>query len=207
MKKLALKGLLVMCLSVAALSWQAGMSRAVAAPSQGVSTAGLIIKPPATSSATTTPDACAGAINACTLAMLKMINADRAQNGLAPLILKTGQTLGKGACIGSLGHSRAMARSGAIWHINPKYPRASFPNSVCMHFKHAAENVGESASGDAHNDLMELDSLMMSEPHTPSVCALGINHACNILGRQFRHVGIGIYYVNGAMWLTEDFTN
>jgi hypothetical protein len=57
-------------------------------------------------------------------------------------------------------------------------------------------------------DLQQLDSLMMSEPHSPTYCATAVNHACNILNASFHQAGIGIYGdSSGRTWLTEDFTN
>jgi hypothetical protein len=100
-----------------------------------------------------------------------------------------------------------MARSGFIWHINPHYPRASFPNNICVRYTSVGENVGVASTGAVLQDLRTLDQEMMSEPHTRSICAATVNHACNILTPGFRHVGIGIYEAQAYTWLTEDFTN
>ena len=117
---------------------------------------------------------------------LKFLNLQRNRNGLSRLSLKPVQSVGTSSCVGSYGHSRAMAKSGAIWHVNAQFPKASFPNSICVHFMHAGENVGESASGNVTGDLLVLANLMMSEPHTKSDCASTVNHACNILNPAFR---------------------
>lgn len=159
------------------------------------------------SGTTTTPNACNTVVSGCTTRILGIMNADRSRYGLPKLVLTTAQSTGSTKCVGSYGHSVAMARSSAIWHINARYPRASFPTSICVPFLHAGENVGESASGNAKGDLKVLDNLMMSEPHSRSDCATTVNHACNILNPLFHKVGIGVYYINGATWLTEDFTN
>jgi uncharacterized protein YkwD len=190
-----------------AMAGPIGVSNVWASSVHGNSSSGTIIPVQTGSGATTTPNACSGAISECTTAMLKILNADRTQYGLPKLTLKPSQSVGKASCVGSYGHSLAMAKSGAIWHINAKFPRASFPNSICVHFMHAGENVGESASGNADGDMKTLDSMMMAEPHSKSACASTVNHACNILNPQFHQVGIGVYYANGAAWLTEDFTN
>lgn len=191
----------------AAMAWQFGASNVSAAPAHGGATNSAIINVTVGSGTTTTPNACVGALNECSRAMLKLINLERSQNGLPKVSLKPVQSVGTSACVGSYGHSQAMARSGAIWHVNAQFPRASFPNSICVHFMHAGENVGESASGNVTGDLQALSNLMMSEPHSKSDCTSTTNHACNILNPAFRHVGIGVYYSNGATWLTEDFTN
>jgi hypothetical protein len=98
-----------------------------------------------------------------------------------------------------------MASSGTIWHINSRYPRASFPNNICVRHGWIGENVGEAQSGNALQDLAELHHAMMSEPHSASVCAGTVNHACNILDPRFHELGIGLYMVGGVTWLTEDF--
>jgi hypothetical protein len=100
-----------------------------------------------------------------------------------------------------------MARSASVWHADSRYPRASFPNNVCVRFTTAGENVGESSSGVEGQDLEILNAMIMKEPHSASVCAVTINHACNVVNPAFHRVGIGIYYSAGSTWLTEDFTN
>jgi uncharacterized protein YkwD len=206
-RSLTRKGLLGIGLLASAMAWPVGTSNAWAAPTHGDTSSGTIIPVQPGSGATTTPNACSGALSECTTAMLKIINHDRTQSGLPKLTLKSAQSVGKASCVGSYGHSQAMARSGALWHANAQFPRASFPNSICVHFMHAGENVGESSSGNAPSDLKTLDTLMMGEPHDKNLCASTVNHACNILNPAFHQVGIGVYYSNGATWLTEDFTN
>ena len=98
-----------------------------------------------------------------------------------------------------------MARSGQIWHINSRFPHASFPHNVCLSGAVLAENVGVDATGNVTSDLTGLTNLMMSEPHSKIFCAHNDDHACNILDPQLHSVGIGIYFKNGSTWLTEDF--
>lgn len=208
MRGLTRKSLVGISLLAGALAWPVvGASNAAAAPVNGDASSGTIIQVTAGSGDSSTPNACSGALNECTVAMLKIVNRDRHQNGLSKLTLKPSQSVGVASCVGSYGHSQAMAKSGAIWHVNAQFPKASFPNSVCVRFMHAGENVGESASGNATLDLKTLDTMMMGEPHSKSECASTVNHACNILNPAFHHVGIGVYYAKGATWLTEDFTN
>jgi uncharacterized protein YkwD len=140
-------------------------------------------------------------------AILGILNDERAQNGLKPLTLKNKQSLGTATCVGSLGHSLAMIATGSIWHTNSSQPSASFPSDICVHYWTAGENVGTWNTGDETKDLININDLMMSEPHDSSTCASVVNHACNILTADFHHVGIGIVYTNGATWLTENFTN
>lgn len=207
MRGLTRKSVMGIGILTAAAAWPLAVPHVTAAPASGNATSGTVIKVAQGTGTTTTPDACAGALNACASATLKLINEQRTQHGLPRVALKPVQSVGTGSCVGSYGHSEAMARSGAIWHVNPQFPRASFPKSICVRFMHAGENVGESASGNVTGDLQALSDLMMSEPHTRADCASTVNHACNILNPAFHHVGIGVYYSNGATWLTEDFTN
>lgn len=190
-----------------AMVFPVGVSSGLAARAHGNTSSGTSVTVQSGSGATTTPNACSGALNRCATMMLKLINQDRVVHGLLRVALKPVQSAGTASCVGSYGHSQAMAKSGAIWHTNAQFPRASFPHSICVPFMHAGENVGQSAMGNVNGDLQALDTLMMSEPHSASVCATTVNHACNILNPAFRHVGIGIYYADGATWLTEDFTN
>lgn len=157
---------------------------------------------------------CPGSQSGCMQALLNIINQHRARFNIAPLTLNMTQSNGTGSCMGSYGHSVAMANSGSIWHVAPgdnqTHPTnpASFPNEICIPYSIAGENVGMSSSGNELNDLQTIDSMMMSEnPNTPSTCGNTVNHACNILNANYHQIGIGIYYVNNATWVTEDFTN
>jgi hypothetical protein len=148
--------------------------------------------------------ACPTTQDACIQAVLNMINTARQQNSVAPVTLSSIQTTGTGTCVGSIGHSKAMQQSGSIWHTNPSYPQASFPTNVCIAYGTAGENVGMAQFGNEMNDLQWMHDQMMAENHT--TCSTDWNHACNILYSTFTTVGIGIYNINGATWLTEDFT-
>jgi hypothetical protein len=140
--------------------------------------------------------------------MLEILNRDRVVHHVAPLRLNRTQTFGAGRCLGSLGHSRAMARTGQIWHINHSFPRASFPNNICGSYATYGQNVGSESATVAPAALRDLDNLMMAEPHSRKFCSSShFNHACNILDPSFHTVGIGVYLTNGSIWLTEDFTS
>jgi uncharacterized protein YkwD len=145
--------------------------------------------------------------SSCGKLMLSILNHTRSQYRLSPLQLKRAQTNGKQGCAGSLGHSTAMAQTGAIWHTNTRYPKASFPNNICVRYTSAGENVGESSNGNLAQALQAMQGMMMSEPHSRSLCSSTVNHACNILSAGFRYVGIGIYVAKGTTWLTEDFVS
>lgn len=167
---------------------------------------GAGIQPPGQDPASGAP-VCTAWSATCSRAMLTILNHDRAAYNLSGLRLKERQSKGTGSCAGAYGHSTAMARTGTIWHSNSKYPHASFPRSICVPFRTAGENVGEDASGNLLDDLRELDTLMMKEPHSAATCGTTVNHACNILNPAFHYVGIGVYSADGTTWLTEDFTN
>jgi len=140
--------------------------------------------------------------------MLNLMNSDRANFAqqynitILPLALSPGQSSGIGSCVGSYGHSTAMAKSGSIWHENPDYPDASFPNNICVAWNYVGENVGEWSTGNELTDLTNLEQAMYSEPKAPGCIG---NHACNIVSTQFTRVGIGIFVSGGTTWLTEDF--
>jgi len=144
-----------------------------------------------------------GTQTACMQAVVNMINNDRAQNGVSSKLTLNGtQSYGTGSCVGSIGHSTAMAQSGSIWHEDSSYPAASFPNDICVRFSTAGENVG-AFPGNELQALQSMNDEMMSEPHSPNCTG---NHACNILSPNYTSVGIGIVVQGGQTWLTEDFT-
>jgi uncharacterized protein YkwD len=136
--------------------------------------------------------------------MLDILNATRAQYGVSPLTLNTTQSAGTATCPGAYGHSQAMAQSGQIWHQNANYPKASFPADICVSSSTAGENVGQYSSSSELNNLQQMNTMMMNEPHDAVTCR-SVNHACNILDSAFRQVGIGIYQTGQTTWLTEDF--
>src|SRR5579884_3933720 len=167
--------------------------------------------PTSTAVPTSTPiPNCPADQTACLQQMVNILNQDRAayaaQYGvsLQPLSLNTVQSNGTGSCVGSIGHSIAMQQSGSIWHQNANYPAASWPNNVCVYWRSAGENVGMTSGGELQAMQM-LDQQMMGEQHDPAFCSQYNDHACNIVSSKYASVGIGLDYVNGALWLTEDF--
>lgn len=155
----------------------------------------------------TTYSSCGGTLQACDARVVRILNVDRAAHRLPPLRLSRIQSQGTSACVGSLGHSVAMARSGNIWHVNSHHALASFPKSICGPYHLAGENVGEASGSSLLDNVTLLDGMMMSEPHSAHTCKVTVNHACNILSQAYTHVGIGLYVdAAGTTWLTEDFT-
>jgi hypothetical protein len=167
--------------------------------------------PSPTPTSTSAPQ-CPGSQDGCIQAALDMINATRSQYGLSPYSLNLTQSNGvSGRCVGSVGHSIAMANSGAIWHVapgdDPSAPQnpASFWNDVCVSASYKGENVGQMGSGNELSDIQWIHNTMMAEQHDTAYCQVYDNHACNILSSTFHQVGIGLYYVNGTTWFTTDF--
>lgn len=145
----------------------------------------------------------------CSTTMLSILNHQRSRHHLPLLHLSVLQSFGNHHCSRSFGHTVAMARSGDIWHINPSFPRASFPKDICGTHALYGENAGWQVGYSIASDLRRLEAMMMAEPHSRRQCATAsaFSHACNILNPAFRRVGIGIYQADGATWLTEDFTS
>lgn len=138
-------------------------------------------------------------------AVLNMLNQIRGQYGARALTINMTQSNGTSSCAGSLGHSKAMAESGKVWHSNPSYPGASFPNDLCSG-PDGSENVGYWDTGNELTDLQDMTDGMMTEAHDTATCHQYIDHACSIINPYETTVGIGIVQQGGYTWLTEDFT-
>ena len=87
-------------------------------------------------------------------------------------------------------HSVHMQQVGQISHDQ-------FPQDICISWSAAGENVGE-AAGSENQGIQNLHQQMMNEGPSGG-------HYQNIMSGQFAIIGIGLYYVNGVLWLTEDF--
>jgi uncharacterized protein YkwD len=122
--------------------------------------------------------------------LLGLINASRASAGLRPYTFSSAQSSGNANCVGSYGHSVHMQQVGYISHDQ-------FPQDICIPWSAAGENVGE-ASGTESQVIQTLHRQMMNEGPSGG-------HYQNIMSTQFTTIGIGLYYVNGVLWLTEDF--
>jgi uncharacterized protein YkwD len=122
--------------------------------------------------------------------LLTLINNSRAKLGLPPYTFSLVQSHGTSTCVGSYGHSVHMEQEGYLSHDQ-------FPADICIPFFAAGENVGY-ATGPEAQAIQYLHNLMMSE-------GPGGGHYDNIMNPYYTTVGLGLYYVNGALWLTEDF--
>jgi uncharacterized protein YkwD len=133
----------------------------------------------------------------------------RQKAGLSLLTLNLDESIGTGACVGSFGHSLAMEKSNRIWHTDPWYPKASFPQDICTPSARpgASENVGVVRTLDPTEGIKTIFEQQMSDPHTAAACRgePSENHACHILGPEYHQVGLGIYFDGNAVWLTESF--
>src|SRR6185312_12907801 len=61
------------------------------------------------------------------------------------------------------------------------------------------ENIGTASGYGLDGGINANDNDMMAEPLQPG------NHRWNIMNAKFTQVGIGIIYINGQEWMTEDF--
>jgi uncharacterized protein YkwD len=122
--------------------------------------------------------------------LLDLINASRAGSGLSPLTFSAEQSSGNANCVGSYGHSVHMQQVGAISHDQ-------FPQDICIPWSAAGENVGYS-SGSEGQAIQILHQQMMNEGPAGG-------HYQNIMSTKFTTIGIGLYYIKGVLWLTEDF--
>ena len=122
--------------------------------------------------------------------LLDLINGSRAGAGLSPLTFSAAQSSGDANCVGSYGHSVHMQQVRQISHDQ-------FPQDICIPWSAAGENVGES-SGTESLAIQSLHRQMMNEGPTGG-------HYQNIMSSKFTTIGIGLYYINGVLWLTEDF--
>jgi uncharacterized protein YkwD len=122
--------------------------------------------------------------------LLDLINASRAGSGLRPLTFSPAQSSGNANCVGSYGHSVHMQQVGRISHDQ-------FPQDICIPWSAAGENVGAS-SGSESQAIQILHRQMMNEGPAGG-------HYQNTMSTRFTIIGIGLYYINGVLWLTEDF--
>jgi uncharacterized protein YkwD len=77
-------------------------------------------------------------------------------------------------------HTRAMAARHRLYHSSMKVPGRH---------RGAAENVAYGGS------VAQIQSMLMASP----------GHRANILNRAYNHVGIGVRYSGGVLWVTQVF--
>jgi uncharacterized protein YkwD len=109
-----------------------------------------------------------------------LVNAERAQQGLAPLAVRADVT-----DIASR-WSDTMAGAGTLSHDDAYFTKAS-------HDRLDAVVLGENVA--RAGDIDQAHRALMASEH----------HRANILDARFTAVGFGATYVNGTWWLTEDF--
>ncbi len=156
--------------------------------------------PPAPPVVDPVSSACAHTGSDCQTALLMLINADRQAHHQAPLLLDLTQTLGIARtpghrrCVGARGHTRAMAKSGRIWHTNKHYPHASYPHDICQRSRYSAENV-DAASGN------EWAAVQTIEQHSMQAR----KQRGRLLSPQFTHIGLDLERRGLRVFVTEDF--
>lgn len=213
---LALAGTVVVLVAVIALG-TLGLARAFgtgqpqptprAQGGQGA-LAGLVAQ---ASSATPTPSAtavrptptAATTGNGCTITstdvaaeqfLLGLLNKHRAAAGVGPLKLNTK------LAVASRQHSCDMYQHQKMTHMSSD---GTAPlqrlKATGVSFVYWAENIGIARGLGVDGGITQIDDGMMAEPLTP------YEHHWNIIHAAFTQVGLGIIYINGQVWLTEDF--
>lgn len=156
--------------------------------------------PPAPPTADPVTSACAHTGSDCQTALLMLINGDRQAHHRAPLLLDMTQTLGTARtvghrrCVGTRGHTRAMAKSGHIWHRKKRYPHASYPHNICQRGRYSAENV-DVASG---NEWVAVQTI---EHHSMRAR----KQRDRLLSSHFTHIGLDLERRGPRVFVTEDF--
>lgn len=153
--------------------------------------------------ATSKPATSTSTSNGCTItstdasgvqSLLVLLNQHRAAAGVAPL--KLNATLS----MASQQHSCDMFRHQLISHTGSD---GSSPlqriQSTGVSLTTWGENIGTASGLGLAGDINQIDSAMMAEPLT------AYDHHWNIVHAAFTQAGLGIIYVNGQVWLTEDF--
>lgn len=145
---------------------------------------------PATPRPATLPPAplAAGSLADAELRTLSLMNASRAQGGLAAYSLDAAVSLVARA------HSAAEAAVGYVYHDGPDGTALSRNRPACGS-GWWSENTGKVWN----NDVSVLHREFMAEPWAP------INHRTNIMDASFTRVGIGAAQGRDAMYLTVVF--
>ncbi|MEQ8201121.1 MAG: CAP domain-containing protein [Syntrophomonadaceae bacterium] len=118
--------------------------------------------------------------------MLQLINAERAQHGLAPLALDS--RLSNGAYL----KSKDMGVNGYFSHTSPTYGDPfQMMKSLGITYRAAAENIARNRT--------------VSAAHTAFMNSAG--HRANILDPSYQKVGLGFYQRGRDLYVTQWFTN
>jgi hypothetical protein len=160
---------------------------------------------------------------ACQMAVLGLMNEQRAIFGIAPLAFDDILTIGFGSCVGADGHTLAMIADDKLFHVAPgDSPTAptdpvSFPNDVCgfgQTIPTAGENLG--AHGGESTELDDLRAMVRAwttdAANTPALCATAStpSRECVVLNEHYTRAGISIKEapldgVAPAYWMTVVF--
>jgi len=126
--------------------------------------------------------------------ILTLLNAHRARTGAPPLALSAALTTG------ARQHSCDMYQYHLLSHASSDgtSPLARIQASG-LAFHTWGENIGTASGQGLIGGVTANDTAMIAEP---VVCC---DHAWNILNAAHTQVGIGILYVAGTEWMTEDF--
>jgi hypothetical protein len=174
--------------------------RVVATPSPVVT-----LKPIPSKTANAPPTAaqrCERSQSGCSQALLGLINRGRIEQAKSPLIFDSRQSRGFHAfgsaarCVGSRGHSKAMARSGRLWRRNRAFPRASFPHDICGASRHPGEVV-TAASGTEWAALKRAATHLLSRGRSNAATR-------RLLAGRFHRAGVGIAHRNRRYFITVD---
>jgi Cysteine-rich secretory protein family len=130
------------------------------------------------------------------LVLLAAINRDRAAHHAPALRLDARQS----GC--SLKHTRHMSKMDTVSHDQ-------FPGDVCTPHAIEGENVGL-APGSPSTAVLTLDRTMMAEGPCPHRLCPGKEfeahgHYVTLMNPAYKRIGVGVYFVGGVTWLTEDF--
>jgi uncharacterized protein YkwD len=120
--------------------------------------------------------------------MLALMNASRAEGGLAPLALDA--AVGVAARL----HSEVESQVGYVYHDGPDGTAKSRNVPACGTGWYG-ENTGKIWQGNV--DRLHIE--FMNEPWTP------INHRTNIMDPSFKRVGIGAVQGPDALYMTMVF--
>lgn len=145
-------------------------------------------RPPTPRPATPPAPVAAGSLADAELRTLSLMNASRAQGGLAAYSLDAGVSQVARA------HSAAEAAVGYVYHDGPDGTALSRNRPACGS-GWWSENTGKVWN----NDVSVLHREFMAEPWAP------INHRTNIMDASFTRVGIGAVQGRDAMYLTVVF--
>lgn len=128
--------------------------------------------------------------------LLNRLNQHRRDAGVAPLALSA-----KVSAV-SRAHSCDMDQHHNLSHTGSDGSTlAQRLTAGGISYSYAGENIGTASGYGLIGGITANDNDMMAEPLQPG------NHRWNIVNTHYTQVGIGIIYVNGQEWMTEDFTS